>query len=173
MVMQPTLAEARTSGVFDALLWALSRPGDIRTMGADGIEAVAESLCDREVSLFCDDTTMQERLRFLGTRSAPRHEADYLLFSGAIDASLLKVGTMLYPERAATVIANAKLGAGSGFALTGPGVSGMRVVEIGGIDPAFWAARAAACRFPLGWDVFLVDGPLVMGLPRSTKIEQL
>jgi alpha-D-ribose 1-methylphosphonate 5-triphosphate synthase subunit PhnH len=177
--IQPTLAEARANEVFEALLWALSRPGDVRQLAAPGVEAVAECLCDREVSLYCDDAVMQHRLRRLGARAAALEEADYVLLCGRLDearaASLanIKPGSLLYPETAATVVAVTRIGIGSRLALSGPGIAGGRIVEVDGIDPAFWDVRAEACRFPLGWDLFLVDGARVLGLPRSTKIEQL
>ncbi|WP_145720206.1 phosphonate C-P lyase system protein PhnH [Mesorhizobium tianshanense] len=33
--------------------------------------------------------------------------------------------------------------------------------------------RARAIRYRLGWDLYLVDGDRVVGIPRSTKIEVL
>ncbi|TXI04054.1 MAG: phosphonate metabolism protein PhnH, partial [Rhizobium sp.] len=32
---------------------------------------------------------------------------------------------------------------------------------------------ARAIRYPLGWDLYLVDGKRLFGIPRSTKIEVL
>ncbi|WP_368518087.1 phosphonate C-P lyase system protein PhnH [Rhizobium sp.] len=33
--------------------------------------------------------------------------------------------------------------------------------------------RAKAIRYPLGWDLYLVDGRRLLGIPRSTTIEVL
>lgn len=178
-ILQPTAAEARANRNYEALLWALSRPGEIRTLASSGVDAIIEALCDQEVSLFSNDETLPIRLNALGLRFAELERADYVAIAGQLDAesaALLrsaKCGSRLYPETAATVILEADLGHGPEFALSGPGINGRRTVRISGITPDFWSVRQAACAFPLGWDTFLVDGASVMGLPRSTAIEVL
>lgn len=179
LALQPTARETLTNRTFDALLWALSRPGEIRQLPEAGLEAVAESLCDREVSLYASDAALAARLRRTGVRSAPLDAADYVLVPGGIDAEMsarlaaANIGTMIYPESSATLIVAAELGRGTELRLAGPGIAGSATAAIGGIDAAFWATRNRACRYPLGWDVFIVDGGRVLGLPRSTRIEVL
>jgi alpha-D-ribose 1-methylphosphonate 5-triphosphate synthase subunit PhnH len=65
------------------------------------------------------------------------------------------------------------LGSGIQLRLTGPGIETQRIVHVGGIDPAFWDARHAAIRYPLGFDLILIDRATIIALPRSTTIEVL
>jgi len=44
-------------------------------------------------------------------------------------------------------------------------------IRLASIPDPFWALRAQICRYPLGWDVLLVAGDRVVGLPRTTQIE--
>jgi alpha-D-ribose 1-methylphosphonate 5-triphosphate synthase subunit PhnH len=41
------------------------------------------------------------------------------------------------------------------------------------VSPAFWAMRAMLCAYPEGFDMLLVDGRSVIGIPRSTQVEVL
>jgi alpha-D-ribose 1-methylphosphonate 5-triphosphate synthase subunit PhnH len=61
---------------------------------------------------------------------------------------------------------------GAPLRLTGPGVDGSAVIAPGGL-PAGWLAARDAGDFPAGVDLLLVgpDGRVV-GLPRSTRIEE-
>lgn len=178
-ILRPTAAEARSNKTYEALLWALSRPGDSQTLALSGPDSVVEALCDQEVGVFSTDGMLASRLKRLGLRFVGLEQADYVVISGPLDADRaallrgVKAGDRLYPENSATIIVEADLDGEAEFALSGPGINGRRVVKIGGIDPAFWALRAAACSYPLGWDAFLVDGTRVMGLPRSTNVEAL
>lgn len=179
LALQPTQQETLTNATFEALLWSLSRPGEIRNLPVAGIEMLAESLCDREVSLYSFDDELAQRLKRTGARPAPLEEADYVLVEGGIGAAraarlaAVNPGTMLYPEASATVISSGRIGQGATLRLSGPGIAGTATIMVGGIDPSFWTVRNEACRYPLGWDVFVVDGARVVGLPRSTKLEVL
>jgi alpha-D-ribose 1-methylphosphonate 5-triphosphate synthase subunit PhnH len=82
-----------------------------------------------------------------------------------------QVGTLLYPDQAATIVVGCKLGVGTSMRLRGPGIAGVTTLSIGGLPSAFWQLRAERIVYPLGWDLFLLDGDLVAGLPRSTLIE--
>jgi len=179
VALQPTPHETLTNRTFDALLWALSRPGEIRRLPTVGIETIAEALCDRETGLYCSDDAMALRLRRTGVRYAALGEADYVLINGPTDAetaallSRVGAGSMLYPETGATILMLGKIGEGTELRLSGPGIAGSTTVAIGDIAPAFWTVRQTACRYPLGWDVFIVDDDRLLGLPRSTRIEVL
>jgi len=85
----------------------------------------------------------------------------------------LRIGTLAYPDDAATLFATARLGSGQRLSLTGPGIKDSVTIEIGGIDRSFWQMRRKAIRYPLGWDLYLVDGKRLLGIPRSTTIEVL
>ncbi|WP_423785439.1 phosphonate C-P lyase system protein PhnH [Haematobacter massiliensis] len=41
------------------------------------------------------------------------------------------------------------------------------------LSPELWGIRAERVTYPLGFDLFIVDGDRVIGLPRSTHIEVL
>lgn len=177
--LQPTAAETRSNKSYEALLWAMSRPGSVETIAHPGLVPIVEALCDQEVGLFSTYEALSIELRRLDLRFVDIDQADYVVIVGDLDSDKtpllrrVKFGTRLYPETSATIIAEARLGTGPEFALSGPGIDGRQIVRIGGIDAEFWNIREAACAYPLGWDAFLVDGTGVIGLPRSTKIEIL
>jgi len=175
----PTADDSRTNATFDELMWALSRPGLVRTLPFAGFETLAESLLDRECTFFAaNDAALDQRLADTGARRAPLDKAEYVFASLDSEAevkalSALRIGSLPYPDEAATLFAPATIGAGQALRLTGPGIRDSLVIEIGGIDPSFWAMREKAIRYPLGWDLYLVDADRLVGLPRSTKIEVL
>lgn len=177
--LQPTVDDSRTNATFEELMWALSRPGLVRTLPSSGMAAIAESLLDRECSFAVrDDDNFCEALIKTGARQARLGDADYVFAIADTEArvsafSSLRGGTLAYPDDAATLIVPARFGFGSGLRLSGPGVKGSVTIAVDSIDPSFWQVRADAIRYPLGWDLYLVDGDRIIGLPRSTKIEVL
>lgn len=175
----PTVDDTRTNATFEALMWALSRPGQVRNMPAEGFVALAESLLDRECSFHAPgDQSLDTMLATTGARRALLAEADYVFTAiesaERVEAlSALRIGTLAYPDNAATLFATARFGAGQPLRLTGPGIKNSVTIEISGIDPGFWQMRRKAIRYPLGWDLYLVDGKRLLGIPRSTTIEVL
>ncbi|QRM32807.1 phosphonate C-P lyase system protein PhnH [Microvirga sp. VF16] len=175
----PTADDSRTNATFEELMWALSRPGIVRTLPSNGRAAIAESLLDRECSFaVSDDPNLEQALRQTSARAASLHDADYVF--ATIDSarkvselSMLRVGTLSYPDEAATLFAPARFGFGARLWLTGPGIKDSVTIAVDGIDPSFWQVRSHAIRYPLGWDVYLIDGDRAIGLPRSTKVEML
>ncbi|MGZ9720539.1 phosphonate C-P lyase system protein PhnH [Rhizobium miluonense] len=175
----PTADDTRTNATFEDLMWALSRPGQPRDMSGEGFWGLAESLLDRECSFHCeDDASLSVLLAATGARPTPLTEADYVF--AAIDApakvkalASLRIGSLAYPDDAATLFVPARFGAGQRLRLSGPGIKDSVTIDIDGVDPAFWQMRAKAIRYPLGWDLYLVDGKRLLGIPRSTKIEVL
>jgi alpha-D-ribose 1-methylphosphonate 5-triphosphate synthase subunit PhnH len=175
----PTPDDTRTNATFEGLMWALSRPGQPRELPAEGFWPLAESLLDRECSFHVvNDPSLDLKMAATGARRMPPTNADYVF--AAIDSaenvvalSSLRIGSLLYPDDAATLFAPAQFGSGQRLRLTGPGIKDSVTVEVDGIDPAFWQMRLKAIRYPLGWDLYLVDGKRLLGIPRSTKIEVL
>jgi alpha-D-ribose 1-methylphosphonate 5-triphosphate synthase subunit PhnH len=175
-----TAQEARARETFLALMWSLSYPGRVYTLpasGDDAFAAIAEALLDLETSYSqTSDPALLPMLARTGARALPPPTAAYH-FHQTVDAATLTIiekasaGTLLYPDQSATLILGARIGEGVALALKGPGIKGAGQIAIGGIPADFWAARARACQFPLGWDMYLVDGDSVIGLPRSTTIE--
>jgi len=175
-----TAAEAQSRETFLALMWALSYPGRIHQLpnGVHAFSLIAETLLDLETSYFTPDESFQRSLVSTGAHARSASDAAYHFYEHITETSLsdirqASVGTMLYPDTAATLITGCSLNSGVEFVLSGPGVNGQQAIQIGGLPDAFWTLRETACKFPLGWDVFLVDGQQVIGLPRSTRMERL
>ena len=172
MAVAQTRRERQAHLAFEALMRGLAQPGTLARLPEPGLAGLADSLLDLEVRVF----TPEPRLAQTGARRAPADSADYLFFPVLNDAALdvaaqASVGEPLYPDRAATLFIEADIGSGVSLGLSGPGIRGSRELRIGGITPVFWDKRQAACRYPMGWDVFFIDGVHLVGLPRSTKIE--
>lgn len=56
--------------------------------------------------------------------------------------------------------------------LTGPGINGQRTLSVSGLAQDFWTQwRANHGLFPLGVDVFLIQGNRLCGLPRTVVAE--
>lgn len=178
MAVEQTRRERHAHQAFEALMRALAKPGTPARLPEPGLPGLADSLLDLEVSFFTSNPALDRRLAQTGARRVPAEDADYLFFprldDRALDTAILaNKGDPLYPDRAATLFIEADIGSGIGLTLLGPGIRGVRETRIGGITPAFWDKRSAACRYPLGWDVFFIDGVHIMGLPRSTEVEVL
>ncbi len=177
-LLLPTDEDIRTNATFDALMWALARPGRVQPLPFPGLLALAESLLDRECSFFCTDERLKAEIVGTGANAVALHQAEHVFASigdraevSALSAMLS--GNLLYPDASATIFAPAIIGSGTGLRLTGPGVNGSIDIAIGGVHPDFWALRAEATHYPLGWDIYLADGASLIGIPRSTKIEVL
>jgi len=170
--------ETRTNATFEALMWVLSRPGTVQVLPAPGMAGIAEALLDRECRVFCDDPALAERIAPFGAAQVPVPLADHAFLSLADAEALVRleqvpVGSDLYPDQGATVVTPATFGAGQRLRLTGPGIESFVDISLGGLAPGLWPLRAARCRYPAGFDLFLVCGAEVIGLPRSTMIEVL
>lgn len=172
----PSAAEARDNATFEALMWALSRPGLPRDLPEAGEGAIIDALLDRECRAHAADPALLPALTRAGAEIAPLEAADHVFLGQLTDAGLLAAiarGSDLYPDGGATVVLRARIGSGPALRLTGPGVNGALTIQLGDLPGGFWPARAAAIRYPMGWDLFIIDGARVIGLPRSTRIEVL
>jgi len=174
----PDAFEARTNATFEALMWALSRPGAVQDLPASGMAGIAEALLDRECRVFCDDPILADRIASFGAALTPMPLADHCFVSldsaAAMDRlAQVQVGSALYPDKGATVVAEARFGSGQRLRLTGPGIETVTDIALDGLAPGFWALRATLCRYPAGFDLFLICGARVIGLPRSATIEVL
>ncbi|MCU0511579.1 MAG: phosphonate C-P lyase system protein PhnH [Anaerolineae bacterium] len=169
-----TPAEARQRDTFLALMWALSYPGRTATLPAgDALAGIGEALLDLETTYYTPDAALAALLARSGARRLPPDRAAYHFYpqvdaAALADIALAAVGSMLYPDDAATLIIGCRLHSGAALRLTGPGIPGEQRCQVAAA-PELWSLRARS-PFPTGWDVFLVDGLQVVGLPRSTRL---
>lgn len=175
----PDAAETRTNATFEALMWALSRPGTVQELPGADPALIAEALVDRECLVWCADPTLAARIAATGAHAADPGRADHLFLAGADAETALAmiaraaVGSDLYPDEGGTVILPARFGKGPRLRLTGPGIETEALINVDDLPPGLWPLRAAHCRYPVGFDLFLTSGSQVIGLPRSTLIEVL
>ena len=172
----PSPSETQDNAAFDALLWALSRPGRPRTLPAPGEAPIIAALIDRECRVYSADPRLMPEIMRTGAELADIEHADHV-FLGSMTTSdsinQVAIGGDFYPDNGATVIIRTSIGSGPAFRLTGPGVDVAAEVRIDGLPDGFWAARASRLRYPMGFDLFFVDGTRVIGVPRSTTVEEI
>ncbi|MCU0494031.1 MAG: phosphonate C-P lyase system protein PhnH [Chloroflexaceae bacterium] len=176
-----TEPEKQAHASFIALMQALSYPGRPQRLPAAGqpaFVAIGEALVDLETSYHAPDPELAAAIARTGGRQRPVHEAHYQFYPQLHPAELdslarAPVGSYLYPDESATLVLGCTLGSGQRLRLSGPGINGAVDVQVGGLPEAFWSLRAETVRYPLGWDIFLVAGDQVLGLPRTTVVEQL
>jgi alpha-D-ribose 1-methylphosphonate 5-triphosphate synthase subunit PhnH len=180
-----TPEEARQRETFLALMWALSYPGRVYTLpemrspltdpAFNSIGLIAEALLDLETSYFTPDAALSAALHQTGARALPPGEAAYHFYPVLDAAAILamaeaSVGTMLRPDEAATLVIGGGIDRGQRMQWRGPGINGVIETRLH-LPDAFWSLRESRLRYPLGWDVYVVDGVQVIGLPRSTQVE--
>ena len=175
-VAAPDAAEARCNATFEALMWSMARPGDVRELPEAGMAQIVEALIDRECVAYADSADLGQKIADSGARLGEPADADHLFLDSLDGASetlaAIRCGSALYPDDGATLVAQVAHGAGQRLRLTGPGIDGARDMAIA-LPPAFWALREQLCAYPEGFDLLLVDGRSVIGIPRSTQIEVL
>lgn len=172
----PSQAETIDNATFDALLWALSRPGLARGLQEPGEAPIIRALLDRECRAYAADPLLMAEIMRTGAEITEIGEADHIFLGALTTSDMLSkivIGSDLYPDDGATVIIRARVGSGPALRLTGPGIDGELIVQIDGLPDGFWAARAARLRYPMGFDLFVLDGSNLLGLPRSTQVEVL
>ena len=77
----PSDFEARTNATYEALMWALSRPGLIRHMPDAGQAGVIEALLDRECKVHCADPALAPIVARTGAALVAPDNADHLFFN--------------------------------------------------------------------------------------------
>lgn len=186
---QESAAEIEARAAFQVLLSALSNPGQIFTLPASAsttwqsCQQIGLTLLDLETTFFTPDPTLEAALVQSGARALPASQAAYLFFPDqATFAPPTVVQTLAYieqssggiitdPDEGATIIVACRLGEGQLLHLRGPGIEQATQVRVDGLPVEFWQLRATKITYPLGIDIFLVDGAQVVGLPRTTLVE--
>lgn len=186
---QSTPAETLARDTFQALLGALSNPGRLFILPGTAhsthqtCQQIGFTLLDLETSFFTLDAELAGALAQTGARLLAASSAAYLFFpdsatfTTAAAAQTLAyieqaaVGTTVDPDDGATLIIACGLGTGQRLHLHGPGIASHTELSVGHLPLAFWQVRAAKLHYPLGIDLFLIDGGQVVGLPRTTVVE--
>lgn len=172
----PSPAETRDNAAFDACLWTLSRPGLPRDLPQPGEGTIISALLDRECLVHSADPLLMPEIMRTGAELAEIDQADHVFLGAMASADPLAniaIGSDFYPDDGATVIVRATIGSGPALRLAGPGVDGTVTLQLGSLPDGFWKARAARLRYPMGFDLFFVDGARVVGVPRSTTVEEI
>lgn len=186
-----TPEEAQSRETFLALLRGLSYPGRKQalplpqdTSTTRALAVIGTALLDLETTYFVapGNEPLMAQLTLTGARAVDSAHAAYQFYPTLkqdADLTLIEpapIGDMQNPDKAATLIIGCQLApveAATSFTLTGPGIQTQQTLDVAGIAPAFWALRQQRfSQYPLGWDVFLVAGSQVVGLPRTTIIGQ-
>jgi alpha-D-ribose 1-methylphosphonate 5-triphosphate synthase subunit PhnH len=173
--------EVRTYATFSTLMWTLSHPGRVQRLPWKGLavfSAIGETLVDLETSFYTPNDELEVMLMRTGGRALAPDQAMYQFYpelEGTDQARLQEAptGTYTYPDKSATLVLGAKFGTGEKLRLSGPGILETNELSVEDIPDTFWELREQAIKYPMGWDVFLVDGSQVVGLPRTTKVEVL
>ncbi len=176
-VAPPDAAETRCNATFEALLWAMSRPGDIRTLPEPGMDGVIETLIDLECSAYAESEALRARLAASGALLTDTLADATYVFVDSLDSfetrlGGLNCGSAFYPDDGATLVASVAHGRGPRLRLSGPGIETATEIALD-IPAGFWAWRAQLSAYPEGFDLVLVDGASVIAIPRSTQVEVL
>jgi len=178
--------------VFRCLQDALARPGTIGTINPDA-QAAAEGLSTAAASTLL---TLADFATPVWLEGGNEHPAAYWLafhtsarvttVPGEARFAVLPLGGETpalcdfpagedcYPDRSATMLVECHdFTGGTPVRLQGPGIRDIVEIAPRGLRPGFWReAIANAARFPLGIDLILAAGDLLIGLPRSTQIAE-
>ncbi|KPB43392.1 Phosphonate metabolism protein PhnH [Pseudomonas savastanoi pv. phaseolicola] len=193
VLLQPAL----TDPVLDAqrsfriALKALSGPGMIQTLptrhqppALQGLDSATHALClallDLDTPLWLapefDTPAIRANIAFhcgspiVTDRSAARFA---LLDASTVgDLHGFDTGNDRYPDQSCTLLIQLPgLQGGQTLAWSGPGIEQQNSVALP-LDEAFWTEREARNVFPCGLDVFFVSGNQMLGLPRSTRVQE-
>lgn len=179
--------------VFRALLDALARPGTVRHL--PGLQASLPhvpaplyaaagatllTLTDFETPLWLQTpgAELADWLRFHcgAPLVADPNEARFALIDQPATMPPLAAfaqGEPEYPDRSATLILQVAGFAPTGLRLRGPGIEAECRIGIAGLPAGFWRQwRDGQAHAPLGVDLLFVAGQAVLGLPRSTQVDQ-
>lgn len=179
-----------TQQTFRLLMDSFARPGEEHMLQGErqmtglynATAATLLTLVDGEVSFYVKEPTLQREIfTWTNAKFASKEHADFIILpasseveevAAAIEQS--KIGTLVDPQKSATIILEMTLEEETSFVLRGPGIKGERQIEARFL-PQWLEARAHKNReFPLGIDIICVyeDGTVFV-LPRTTNIQEV
>lgn len=176
-IAAPDAAELRCNASFQALMWAMARPGTPHDLPEPGLAGVVETLIDLECTVHAADAALRARIAATGaTLTDTLAQADHV-FLPSLEGALheladLRCGSDLYPDDGATLVVAAPHHGGDRLRLSGPGIEGSTHAAPS-VPRDFWALRDGLCVYPRGFELLLVDGAAVIAVPRSTRVEVL
>lgn len=182
----------QSQAAFRALLAALSEPGTLQRVTVEiappeGLATATATalltLADYETPVWLPEALRNGPagawLRFHcgATLVDDPAEAAFAVIDGSAaepPLSAFDPGTDQFPDRSTTVIAQvAALNGGPALTLSGPGILGTRTIAPQGLRPGFTEElRGNGALYPLGVDVLLAHGEGLLGLPRTTQVEE-
>lgn len=184
-----------TQGIFRTVVKCMSRPGTIAHIGAKSALLDLETamnrhiwsllfvLLDREVTFAVVDEEGEELTSLINqltyAKSASLEWADYIIVTAKAEKTVLrdgfekaKIGTLIDPHKAATVILEVEEMTGRGdLVLRGPGIEYEHYLGVEGHSDWLDIREKRNSEFPLGIDMILIDRQGNMAcLPRTTII---
>ncbi len=182
-----SIEESRSQQTFTAVMWALSRPGEIQHFtpletDITGLETIAETVLDLETSFFTPDTALCSKFKKTGAQCETADKAAYQFYPFISLGQLFSlesapIGTLLNPDQSATLIVACDFRTGLKLELSGAGIQDKTILEVANIPLEVFKLRNRVVSFPLGWDLLLVARDnaeyRLVGIPRSTKLEIL
>lgn len=193
ILLQPAFADpvldAQRS--FRAALDALARPGVVQTLmpaqlppALPGLDSASHALClallDLDTPLWLapafDTPAIRANLAFhCGCPLvSERRDARFALLDGtdAEDLSGFDTGNDRYPDQSCTLLIQLPdLNGGPRMHWSGPGIEQTVCADLP-VPAGFWSQRAARNEFPRGLDVFFLASSRIIGLPRSTRVQE-
>jgi alpha-D-ribose 1-methylphosphonate 5-triphosphate synthase subunit PhnH len=183
----------QSQAAFRALLAALSEPGTLQQVASEiappeGLATATATalltLADYETPVWLPEALRNGpagawlRFHCAAALVDDASEAAFAVVDGAADEPTLaafNLGTDQFPDRSTTVIVQVNgLEGGPAITLAGPGILGSRDIAPQGLRSSFVEElRENGALYPLGVDVLLAHGEGLIGLPRSTQIEEV
>src|SRR5690606_20053474 len=181
---------SRAQQTFRVALQAMAQPGIIQEIHAQcgvpaglspGMTAMLLTLADADAPVWLPAGGSEDVRRYLRFHCGcplvedPAH-ARFAAVPGGLAAPALQrlhAGDAAYPDTSATLLIEVEaFGRGPRVTLSGPGIATRRELSVAGLPEGFWTQwRANHQLFPLGVDVFLVQGNRLCGLPRTAQAE--
>ncbi|SDH18690.1 phosphonate C-P lyase system protein PhnH [Bosea robiniae] len=183
----------QSQAAFRALLAALSEPGTLQQVAGEiappeGLATATATalltLADYETPVWLPEALRNGpagawlRFHCAAALVDDPAEAAFAVIDGAADEprlSAFNLGTDQFPDRSTTVIVQvAGLEGGPAITFSGPGIPGTRTITSQGLRARFIdELHENNAIYPLGVDVLLAHGEGLIGLPRSTQIEEV